>query len=110
VSNSTLDTRISRRLVRRFKSARQPRRFASVQDRVTDLFMQCRDNTNGQQKRDARWFSMLLQCFGRNRMRQTVATAKALRILAGSSRVLHLWNVAAPISIVPVWRLSEAKR
>jgi putative transposase len=40
--------------MRRFKSARHLQRFASIHDRVGNLFMHCRYHTNGQQKRALR--------------------------------------------------------
>jgi putative transposase len=52
--NSHQPTRVREKVMRRFKSARQLQRFASVHDQVANLFMHCRYNTNAQQKRSVR--------------------------------------------------------
>ncbi len=52
--NSHQPTRVREKVMRRFKSARHLQRFASVHDQVGNLFMYCRNNTNAQQKREAR--------------------------------------------------------
>ncbi|GAB3382512.1 hypothetical protein GCM10027514_22680 [Azotobacter armeniacus] len=52
--NSHQPILVREKVMRRFKSARQLQRFASVHDRVANLFMHCRYHTNAQQKREAR--------------------------------------------------------
>jgi putative transposase len=52
--NSHQPTRVREKVMRRFKSARQLQRFASVHGQVSDLFMGCRYNHNAQHKREAR--------------------------------------------------------
>ncbi|MBI0328543.1 IS6 family transposase [Burkholderia plantarii] len=52
--NSHQPTRIREKVMRRFKSARQLQRFASVHAQVSNLFMGCRYHRNAQQKRVAR--------------------------------------------------------
>jgi len=52
--NSHQPTRLREKVMRRFKSARQLQRFASVHDQVANLFIHCRYHTNAQQKRVAR--------------------------------------------------------
>jgi putative transposase len=52
--NSHQPTRVREKVMRRFKSARQLQRFASVHDQVANLFMHCRYNTNAPEKRKAR--------------------------------------------------------
>jgi putative transposase len=49
--NSHQPTRVREKVMRRFKSARHLQRFASIHDRVRNLFMHCRYHTNAQQKR-----------------------------------------------------------
>lgn len=52
--NSHQPTRVREKVMRRFKSARQLQRFASVHAQVANLFMHCRYHTNAQEKREAR--------------------------------------------------------
>jgi putative transposase len=52
--NSHQPTRVREKVMRRFKSARQLQRFASVHGQVSNLFMGCRYNRNAQCKREAR--------------------------------------------------------
>ncbi|CAM2174412.1 IS6 family transposase [Burkholderia orbicola] len=52
--NSHQPTRVREKVMRRFKSARQLQRFASVHGQVSNLFMGCRYNRNAQHKREAR--------------------------------------------------------
>jgi putative transposase len=52
--NSHQPTRVREMVMRRFKSARQLQRFASVHGQVSILFMACRYNRNAQHKREAR--------------------------------------------------------
>jgi putative transposase len=52
--NSHQPTRVREKVMRRFKSARHVQRFTSVHDQVANLFMQCRYNTNAQEKHSAR--------------------------------------------------------
>lgn len=52
--NSHQPTRVREKVMRRFKSARQLQRFASIQGQVSNLFMACRYNRNAQDKREAR--------------------------------------------------------
>ena len=52
--NSHQPTRVREKVMRRFKSARQLQRFASVHGQVSNLFMVCRYNRNAQHKREAR--------------------------------------------------------
>ncbi len=52
--NSHQPTRVREKVIRRFKSARQLQRFASVHGQVSNLFMSCRYNRNAQAKREAR--------------------------------------------------------
>jgi putative transposase len=52
--NSHRPTRVREKVMRRFKSARHLQRFTSVYDQVANLFMHCRYNANGQEKRQAR--------------------------------------------------------
>jgi putative transposase len=52
--NSHQPTRGREKVMRRFKSARQLQRFASVHGQVSILFMACRYNRNAQHKREAR--------------------------------------------------------
>jgi len=51
--NSHQPTRVREKVMRRFKSARQLKRFASVYRRVSNLFMGRRYNRNAQHKREA---------------------------------------------------------
>ncbi|MDR6504154.1 putative transposase [Burkholderia ambifaria] len=52
--NSHQPTRVRKKVMRRFKSARQLQRFASGHGQVSNLFMGCRYNRNAQHKREAR--------------------------------------------------------
>ncbi|WP_435382732.1 IS6 family transposase [Crenobacter oryzisoli] len=52
--NSHQPTRMREKVMRRFKSAGQLQRFASVHDQVANLFMCCRYHSNAQQKRSVR--------------------------------------------------------
>ncbi|KVD75902.1 IS6 family transposase, partial [Burkholderia ubonensis] len=52
--NSRQPTRVREKVMRRFKSARQLQRFASVHGQVSNLFMGCRHQHNAQHKREAR--------------------------------------------------------
>jgi putative transposase len=52
--NSHQPTRVHEKVMRRFKSARQLQRFASVHGQVSNLFMGCRYNRNAKCKREAR--------------------------------------------------------
>jgi putative transposase len=52
--NSHQPTRVREKVMRRFKSARQLQRFASIHGQISNLFMGCRDNRNAQCKREAR--------------------------------------------------------
>ncbi|XQM05833.1 IS6 family transposase [Burkholderia gladioli] len=52
-------TRVREKVVRRFKSARQLQRFASVHGQVANLCMGCRCHRDAQQKRAARAQAML---------------------------------------------------
>jgi putative transposase len=52
--NSHQPMRVREKVMRRFKSARHPQRFASIHDQVRNLFMHCRYHTNAQQKRALR--------------------------------------------------------
>ncbi|GLK61678.1 hypothetical protein GCM10017624_38420 [Azotobacter vinelandii] len=52
--NSHQPTRVREKVMRRFKSARQLQRFASVHAQVANLFMHCRYHTNAQWKREVR--------------------------------------------------------
>ncbi|KVP67113.1 transposase, partial [Burkholderia ubonensis] len=52
--NSHQPTRVREKVMRRFKSARQLQRFASVHGQVSNLFMGCRFHRNAQHKREAR--------------------------------------------------------
>jgi putative transposase len=52
--NSHQPMRVREKVMRRFKSARHPQRFASIHDQVSNLFMHCRYHTNAQQKRALR--------------------------------------------------------
>jgi hypothetical protein len=52
--NSHQPTRVREKVMRRFKSARQLQRFASVHGQVSNLFMGCRYNRDAKCKREAR--------------------------------------------------------
>ncbi len=52
--NSHQPTRAREKVMRRIKSARHPQRFASVHDRMINLFMHCRYHTDAKQKRALR--------------------------------------------------------
>ncbi|WP_423383013.1 IS6 family transposase [Burkholderia sp. LMG 32019] len=52
--NSHQPTRVREKVMRRFKSARQLQRFASVHGQVSNLFTGCRYNRSAQCKREAR--------------------------------------------------------
>ena len=52
--NSHQPTRVREKVMRRFKSARQLQRFASIHGQVSNLFMACRYHRNAEQKRAAR--------------------------------------------------------
>jgi putative transposase len=52
--NSHQPTRVREKVMRRFKSARQLQRFASVHGQVANLFMGYRYNRNARHKREAR--------------------------------------------------------
>jgi putative transposase len=54
VENSPQPTRVREKVMRRFKSACQLHRFASVYAQVGNLFKHCRHNANAQQKRQPR--------------------------------------------------------
>jgi putative transposase len=52
--NSYQPTRVRKKVMRHFKSARHLQRFTSVDDLVAHRFMHCRCNATAQQKRLAR--------------------------------------------------------
>ena len=52
--NSHQPTRVHKKIMRCFKSARQLQRFVSVHDQVANLFHRCRYNVNAAQKRTNR--------------------------------------------------------
>lgn len=52
--NSHQSTGAREKVMRRFKSARQLQRFASIHDQVANLFRHCRHNPNAQAKRNVR--------------------------------------------------------
>ena len=47
-------TRVREKVMRRFKSARQLQRFASIHDQLGNLFMHCRYHANARRKRALR--------------------------------------------------------
>ncbi|AEA66036.1 IS6 family transposase [Burkholderia gladioli] len=56
--NSHQPTRVREKVMRRFKSARQLQRFASIHAHVSNLFVGCRYHREAQQKRAARTQAM----------------------------------------------------